>query len=344
MKLKVFAILLAFIAGTAPILVLIAFTNKLKNQSNGFDRMINNSVLKPEKIIELDEYGYYFAGDSKTNLVLGNYQLGNRILEIDSSLNDLSLSSFILPSSVNWSTIELSINDCQLIASDRMTGKIFAGVSGNFSNSLLVNNSFKFFSLWTGCNGSIIIKTPDSALQQNVLALINFKTGQAIKSPALVKQNEGFFSVDGQLVNYLSDKYLYVYRYRNHVLIMDSLLNTLSVFKTIDTASQTKNTVESYASGKKLGFANPSVTVNKFACITGKYLIINSGIKADNELLNTFRENAIFDVYDVETKKYLNSFYISTKQLGSVKNIRAIGKSLFILFEKKHLAKYHLKL
>src|SRR5690606_29648613 len=99
----------------------------------------------------------------------------------------------------------------------------------------------------------------------------------------LEKQIDGSFCVDGDLLyNPNTNSLVYVYRYRNQFMHLDTTLNTLFKGYTIDTISKVKIKVSEAktANGIKFILSSPPLIVNKKSYASGNYLFIHSNIKS----------------------------------------------------------------
>lgn len=143
---------------------------------------------------------------------------------------------------------------------------------------------------------------------------------------------------DGHLIyNNETATISYVHLYHNKVMVLDTNLNPLRAFSTIDTVSHEGNS-------EKLGKAPPLVT-NLRAFTHGTSLFVCSGLKADNESRRTYFKHIPVDVYNLLTGEYQWSFYLPLHKNKLIKSAHMLSASkVAVLYHGNHLAIYQLNL
>jgi hypothetical protein len=130
-------------------------------------------------------------------------------------------------------------------------------------------------------------------------------------SSLLERQVDGVFCTDGiMLHNEEFNRLIYVYRYRNQFLLMDTSLHNIGIGNTIDTVTRAKVKVRAIDSGKTKTLAVPPPAVNNTAATYSHWLFVNSHLLAQNEHPKAHAEASVIDVYDLTSRAYLFSFYV----------------------------------
>lgn len=128
---------------------------------------------------------------------------------------------------------------------------------------------------------------------------------------------------------------LYLEKYSNKLLRLDSNLNVLYEKKTIDTIS-TGNTELSILSGStssKLMPANSRVLVNKEVFIGNGKVYVVSALRGDNETARDFNDYDPVDVYNLSTGSYISSFKLPAENRNKLISIAADNSMLYVLYK-----------
>jgi hypothetical protein len=163
---------------------------------------------------------------------------------------------------------------------------------------------------------------------------INLKNNKVINDQQIINDiGDGGFADDGTFCfDSTNQVILYVEYFRNKITALTPNLETIFTANTIDTISS--NQIQIEKKNFKVNSTTPRVLVNKYATAYKGLLFINSQLRADNENLNTFRENIVIDVYEVKNGKYLGSFYIPNPKNKHFYGCSFNGNFLITLFEK----------
>ncbi|QEC69311.1 hypothetical protein FRZ67_19100 [Panacibacter ginsenosidivorans] len=173
----------------------------------------------------------------------------------------------------------------------------------------------------------------------------NTITGHVNKEIKLSQQSgDAGFASDG-LLHYdaFSGLVLYNYFYEDKLLCFDTLLRLKYKANTIDriTTGGTKSGALFKGDNKMITNINPTKDLHYQSCTNNGRIFINSRVKADNETAAAFRSNAVIDVYDIITGKYLSSFYIPFYKGKYLRDFRVKDKIIFVLYDG-FLARYRL--
>lgn len=91
---------------------------------------------------------------------------------------------------------------------------------------------------------------------------------------------------------------------------MDTALNVINRFHTIDTFKRANVNVAQVKSKNYSTLASPPTKVNFRSCVSDGFLLIESPLLAQNQDKVEFQKSVTIDVYDLSKGKYLYSFYL----------------------------------
>lgn len=253
---------------------------------------------------------YYLAGATEDAVYLGNVVNTTEVMSATDNLDHYTLSSIEITddSNIAWQALHLKIDAPKIAAVEQFTPRFF---SGTLDDKKMTGEKIRISSVtgWLPIgNGSYILRTQDTVNDQYDLVKWTNQVLVPHGGPILQKQGDGTFSLDGSLLfDHASSTVVYVYYYRNEILVMDTNLAIKAQLKTIDTITQAKIEVATIASSRTKTIKKPPVIVNKRAAVYNNRLYIHSLRKADNQSQD---DQAVIDCYDLSTKKYLFSFYL----------------------------------
>ncbi len=150
-------------------------------------------------------------------------------------------------------------------------------------------------------------------------------------SYTLKKQVDGLLCTDGHLL-YSPDlkEIIYIFRYRNQFICLDTNLHVVRTGKTIDTTSVAKISVAELDG--KITMSKPPLMVNRSACVDGKYLFTYSNLMAKNESTDTFKKVSAVDVYNLVDGSYRFSLYVDTYNGKKMRQFKVRNSVLVALF------------
>jgi hypothetical protein len=144
-------------------------------------------------------------------------------------------------------------------------------------------------------------------------------------------QAEGIISADGILQYSKKENILvYVYRYSNQFVCMDTSLRIQYVGKTIDTTSVARiSTIEIEG---KITMSKPPFVVNKFSFVDGKNLFVHSNLVARNESIDYAAHQSVIDIYNIIDGVYRFSFYVPDHENTKMRSFHVRGSTFFAVF------------
>ncbi|HSZ34875.1 MAG TPA: hypothetical protein VK772_16275 [Puia sp.] len=318
----------------------------LNEHDNGFKRIFNQKALELITSFPLNSGGYYFAGTSSNHVYLANSFYKQALVETDYAITHLAYLQIRvkLPEKLFLPYERTLIDSNDIFITEGISPVMIRQSLYGDSDGVTLPVKSHFNLMVPLSKTSFIVRRYDSVLQQNILEKIKMADFAAIeKRFVLSREGNGFFSTDGSLLfDQYSGMICYVYRYRNEIDFLDPDLDLIYTSRSIDTIKTPELGLEKINSEGMITFSVPPKYVNKFAALSNKYLLIESGLKASNENAHVFAHEFIMDLYDNRTGQYLYSFYISSFHDEKIQNFVLSDSTILVLYEN-YLCAYRIK-
>lgn len=327
---------------TAVVILLFERSENIMHHRNNFTRRFPHFPAVKEAELDLQSDSYYFAGRAAGKVYLGNYTAPLQIKEIDSSLKSVKLHSIRLDrKDLPFTAIQVRIFNSHFYVADGNVPCIYRGRVSDWKASYVMRGD-PYFSLFEPVDSSrIAFRTILKATKTNTLGLFDLSDTTNIHfEPALIqKQQDGVFSADGQLLYDDDFKLLaYVYTYRNQFIVADSRLGLIHRGNTIDTTATAKLKVVTIASSGETKLGAPPLTVNSASALYRKILFVSSALPGKHESLAMWKKANVVDMYDIEKRTYLMSFYVYHSNGKKMRAFRIEGSHLYALIGNKIIA------
>jgi hypothetical protein len=321
------------VGGVLAILCLSQYSRKVSYSGNGFIRLIPPHVAIPDRIRDLRVNSYYLAGGSSSIFYLGNHTSPHLITTIDQGLADSSVHRLSMLSAGGRfaRSLMIQIDSPHIYLFEGVTPTL---VQGKLNDSLLRRTQGKFyFNLATPLSPvSAIFRVVDQHRQNILVKQLNDSITHA--DNILEKQVDGIFCTEGSLhAQPKANRLVYVYSYRNQFIVMDTNMQVRYKGRTIDTVSHVKFSVNFIPSEKSLTLSSPPTFVNKESCVSGNYVFIHSGLRADNDESSIYDIGSPIDVYSLVDGHYLLSFFLPDYQHHKIRDFRVFGNTLIALYD-----------
>jgi len=165
-----------------------------------------------------------------------------------------------------------------------------------------------------------------------------------LKPNVLKKQIDGIFCVEGKM-NYSKNlnRLTHVYSYRNECIVMDTNLEVVSRFHTIDTFRRAHIKVADVKSKNYSTLASPPAKINVNSCVDGNLLFVQSALLAENENKLEFQKGCTIDVYNIEKGTYLFSFHLPARNEHLPASFIRVGDYFAAIYDN-HLILYELEI
>lgn len=313
------------------IILLLHFLSKWDiKASGGFLRKFPSHLLIGQGFLKLSDRSY-FAGNSEKDLFLGNRRFPFQLMKVGSNIKDTAYSyrSIARPMGL-YKGMFLNVHDSTSYLFDGV-GRII--LSGNQSQ-LEFNRFVKTPPFVNGIaigNNSYLLQT----IQQGErISLIKFRNEKVLFTRFLGTNNYDVFDNDGILAGVpKSSSIIYMFYYHNKFICLDTNLRMKYESKTIDTIGNRKIKSIKIESKRTTTISGSANVINKKVSCNSKWVIIQSSIRADNELKSTFEKNAVLDVYSIKDGGYIFSFYIPMLDKERMIDFKVLGNKLYVLYE-----------
>jgi hypothetical protein len=319
------------------VLVLSILSDTLIQRPSSFLRAFPPHPAIQETSYDIGFNSYYIAGVSENSLYLGNYTAPLHLLVFNSTLTDSQHVKISIPNierETFWS-VRVKIDSPYFYVADGARPRIYSGGINTWHGNRTPYDSAYFVDFVPINSRSFAIRSLSSESNEYVLGKESIRSPHVQLKPGLLeKQIDGQFCVDGMMhYDKKTSRLVYIYFYRNQFVVMDSSLNLKFRGRTIDTTRVAKIKIATISANHSKTMAAPPLLVNKLSCIYDKWLFINSDLMAKNESHKVFDKVSVIDVYNLATKQYAFSFYLSHYTHRKVKDFRVWNNKLFALFD-----------
>lgn len=335
-----------FICSIGLVALLYVLSEDIIHHRNNFVRRFPHHPVVLRHEYDLQQPSYYIAGVDKGSIYLGNSVAPLVITVIDTALDKKQSFRITLPkNSFSFRSVRVTVKPPYFYLTDGTVPVVFRGKISDWKASIWMDGNAYFTHALPIDSERMVIRALSSTTGENVLGML-LKKGKIevkLKDNLLVKQLDGVFDTDGMLLyNYQLNKAIYTYYYRNEFLVADSLLNLNYVGHTIDTTSRAKIKVTYIKKHKLSKLSSPPHVVNKNTATYGKYLFVNATLMGKYEPEEMWDVASIIDVYDIESRTYQFSFYVSDKDHKKMSDFK-VSNGILIGIMGNYLFTYQLK-
>lgn len=311
-------------------------SERLMHYSNPFTRRYIKTSIQYVGSKDLKFNSYYFAGYYPKGIYLGNTTAPLRIMQIDTACKisgdyKIQFENTDIP----FRAVRTCIQGKYFYIWDGTVPRVFRGEISKrkadiefkgvprFSTMQPIDSSSFVFRNNTGYNGSNKIGTYTVGNTNKV----SFASG------LLRSQLDGIFDTDGTLLyNEKLQTIIYVYFYRNQIVLADKNANLLRYGNTIDTTSRAKIKVAKLKGGDQRKLASPPLMVNARVSSQGNYLYVQSTIRGYYESDELWNSAIVIDVYDLTDNSYVLSFPIHGLHNGKFRSFIVTKTHLYAMF------------
>ena len=298
---------------------------------NSFVRVFPSHVIEQISAVGLHTNTYSVAGLSNTQIFLRDRKKGG-VLVLDLASTDTTRVDLNIPKES-----EIAIDSPSFFIKNGNLGSLQRGNIDTWHIDTTFNLHSGFTALEPISENTFALQTIDFEKRKSVFV----KSDSPLKIKDILQtQVDGILCTDGYL-QYSKEysRLIYLYRYRNQLLYLDTAFNIRFVGKTIDTTSVAKISVAEINGEIKM--AKPPLVVNKGFCVERRYLFVFSNLVARNESTDVSKRNNVIDIYNIPDGSYLFSFYIP-HQDGSRMHSFRVNKNVLIATFQDHIAMYSL--
>lgn len=186
----------------------------------------------------------------------------------------------------------------------------------------------------------VLLRSFDSTgADVQVLQKINIKSGK-VEAVNQLFENQKFGGIDRDgLIVYdsLLKRVFYVEQYRNKFYCLDTLLRPIYTASTIDTFEV--NAVEikwmNMEGERRLMPSKPRTIINGDCYIDDSLLFVRSQLRSDDQSIDEFKNNAVFDIYRTIDGKYVGSFQVPLWKKDGLLSFSIEGNLLVALSSRR---------
>ncbi|NQX38438.1 hypothetical protein SAMN05421820_101459 [Pedobacter steynii] len=335
-------LLSVFVLSLFPIgIILAVYFYNLSKISYNFQRNIDYNVLEI-KAFDLGFNSYYIAGHKGNKVYLGNYTIQN-ILEIDTSLTDAISHQIDYAGSAKGLLHRVQVDSNHFYLSYGPDKSLYHGLTGTWKAKAVSIKHPYFYNVTALNESAFIYEYVSSRTQENSLRKMSKFQSEIENDTIFEKQVDGLFCTAGTSVFSRKNRlFVYVYFYRNEVLVIDSNLKLVKKFSTIDPISRANVNVSTIESTGAKVLASGATIVNVRCAIWKDYLLVQSKIIGKHEDELRFKNSTVIDIYDLNNSSYLSTLYIPNQQEEPITQLSVIGDHIYTL-SGRYLSRYTIK-
>ena len=342
---NLFTAISTMLAGVLIIVCLYSYSAFRLSHKSSFTRLFPAHLLTDFRFTDLQYNSYYFAGSDSQTVYLGNYTAPDKVLAISTDFLNRHFISLNISDSIkmNWERARVITRGNEFYLGEGSSPAMLHTVSATNAMIRVQMDSLHFDRDWLPLSlTSFVVRTYSTPMKQNILVKKTTGTDTVIQSNGILeKQIDGKFCTDGGLL-FDREQYrlIYIYNYRNQFIVMDTNLHIISKYRTIDTTTHAKITLDTIKAESRVTFSSPPLMVNKRACIAANKLFVNSALTADNET-PLGKLGTDIDVYNLKDGTYLFSFSVPSFRNEKLLSMAVATDRLYCIFGK-WLASYRL--
>lgn len=283
---------------------------------NPFVRKFPNNPVSYLAHRDLLVNSYYFAGTASDGIYLGNYTAPRHVTKF--------IDSLLLPHTISIGSSIGEVKDVPLRvmvlgnAFYLFNGTVPVLYSGRISDFKIkaVDTRVPYFSQLKALgSNAFAFKGNKSNTGENIIGL--YRGGKTpvttiIKKAILpVTGGDGFFDTDGMLLhNDKASGFVYLHRFSNNFVVLDTTGGILHRGKTIDSVSTPQVRVARSKGKQELRLASAPPYVNRNGTTWKNFLFVDAALRGRFDDKRAWRISSTIDVYDTQRNSYLYSFYI----------------------------------
>lgn len=311
-------------------------SEKAMHHENPFIRRFIQGTAMRTKEVQLKNHSQYFVGASQNFIFIGDTKAPLYITVYDILLGKKQEFKIQLErEDFPFRSVRVKVMGTQFYLMDGTVPVIYGGnISDWKAKPILFENNYYFSKAEVIDRTTLAFRAQHLKTLDNILGI--FKLGDSLQvsyQPQLLqKQIDGFFDTDGiMLFSPESQRFIYVYYYRNQFIVADRSLNLIYRGNTIDTNTIAKIKVATIEKTRQIKLSSPPYLVNKTAAISKDFLFVNSAIMGQYESKKMWSEASIVDVYGIEDSTYLSSIYLYNVTDSKLKEMIIVGDNLYAI-------------
>lgn len=313
------------------------------NMGGGFTRKFHGSLaVETRETVDLGKETFYIAGTTSDRIFLGDFSSPLTLKVIGLPALDTQSVKILVDCRdcgdflKDMRKLRTKVDSPYFFLVDGARPALMRGRIGDWHAARFMADDHFFFedAVPTGVS-SFALRSYSLVTREYELAIGKMDSPYfEFRNQLLERQVDGMFCVQGSLhYDDSIDRLVYVYTYRNEYIVMDSSLNLIDRRHTIDTFTTANLKVARLQDGTTNTLAMPPSIVNSVSCVAAGLLYVNSNIIADNEDRGRFMRNAVIDVYEIMTGRYVGSFYVPRYKGKKISRFQVFGNCLVALVD-----------
>jgi uncharacterized membrane protein YphA (DoxX/SURF4 family) len=328
------------------IIVLFLFSEDIMQHQNPFIRRYIRRSIALVHSTDLKFNSYYFSGYEKGNIYLGNYTDPLHILSINRSFKAQKVIKInFQDTNLPFRLVTILIRGKYFYLMDGSVPCIYCGSTQDWRISKELKGIPNFTIAEPIDSATVVFRNNSGVNAAHILGIFNSDTSPNVHyAPALLqKQFDGIFDTDGMLhFNIKLDRIVYVYYYRNEIILAGKNGKLDRREHTIDTISHAQIKVAYLKGGTQRKMAAPPSEVNAITATKNNLLFVQSKVPGLYENGPMWKHAAIIDVYNLKKNTYVLSFPIFGIEDNNLKSMFVTNDHLYVIIGNQ-LMMYELK-
>lgn len=340
-------ILICFVTSIVSVLFLVATSTALKKAPGSFLREFPPHPALEGNAIDLGYNSYYIAGVTQHHIYLGSYPAPLHMVVANHALTDtfhVRLKIEDMEDEKFWAP-RVEVDSPDFYFADGTVPVIFHGKTTDWTATRTPFDRAYFQDMVPIGDCAFFIRSLSAKNRENILGKLTRGEPQVSMVPGILeKQVDGIFCTDGTMnVDKANHRLIYLYRYRNEYIVMDTSLQVLWRHNTIDTTTTAAISVAALGSDGTSTLSSPPRLVNYTSFSDNNLLYVNSKLLARNEHPDAHQTASVIDVYDIPTGTYRVSFYIHDYQGREKLRLFAVSGDKLFALHHNHLQVWELR-
>jgi len=320
------------------IIMIIMFLSSedIMQHENPFVRRYIRRSVAPIDTIDLKFNSYYFSGYNDGRIYLGNYTDPLHVLALDDTTFKLQKMTKIdfRDRDLPFRLVTIFVKGKYFFLMDGSVPCIFRGKIQDWKITEKLKGIPNFTIAQPIDSASFVFRNNKGQNAAHLLGVFNPNASPIVKyAPLLLKkQIDGIFDTDGMLhFNSELGRIIYVYFYRNEIILADKKGVLDSRQHTIDTVSHAKIKVAYLKGGTNRKMAAPPSIVNAVTATKNNLLFVQSKVPGLYENDALWKHAAIIDVYNLKNNSYVLSFPIFGTEDNKLRSLFVTTTHLYAL-------------
>lgn len=330
-------------------IIIYSMNLEVKNKTNGFERNFIKTNISLENTILTNRSHFGLVGDDdKGNPILFNYKYrelykieDRRLKQINfNKPEDFKIIGYRMRASSRFNKIFLNNDTGQIAVVKNNNTTFYPDLNVRYDISQVISNN------------AIIVRNTNvnkTGLSRSLKKIFfNGNSAKIVKEQILPGQVESYYSNDGRLYyDMQTNKLFYMFFYRGTILSLDTNLAIVHQLKTIDTVTNANikikftNTSYNGKFAKRTENTSTNNIVNSAIAINENKIYVYSKLSSDGEKSSETIDNMVIDVYNLESNRYIYSFYIPKFKRQRISNF-TISNGCLTAITPNHILIYSL--